>query len=127
MTAVWGLGVGADSRAFFNDRVANAMRNSPGIIKARNDFYSKNKTSGSYSFGLKGLWQAGINPIEQFVGSFDYSISVNQEAGVLQFTITNVTSCSSFDYHITPARWNWNSWPMGNFNQTFIFTEPLRH
>ena len=126
MTAGWALGVGDDSRVFMNDRVANAMRNSPGIVQARNDFYSKNKTSGNYAFGLKGLWQAGGNPIEQFVGSFSYSISVNQEGGFLQYTLTNTTSFSSFDYHITPASWNWNSGPMGNFYQTFIFTEPLR-
>jgi len=44
----------------------------------------------------------------------------------LQYVITNTTSFSSASYHIWPSSWNWNSGPMGNDNQTYIFTESLR-
>ena len=127
MTLGWLLGVGDDSKLFIDDRVANEMLSSPGINKAREDFYNKNITSGLYEFGLKGLWKAGINPIQQFVGSYTYTITVNKEGGYLQYTIFNTTSFSSFDYHLTPPSWNWRNGPMSNFYQTFIIKEPLRN
>jgi|GEM_PF-5207761 len=127
MTLGWAAGVGADSRTFINDRVANEMRNSPGVNTLRNLYYSKGVTSYNYDFGLKGLWNAGFSPVQQFVGSYSVSVMPNLEGGFLQFTITNITSLRSADYHITPTSWNPTSGPMGNFNQTFIFTEPLRH
>ncbi len=128
MTAGWLFGVGDDRRLFMNDRVANAMRNSPGVNTARDRFYKLNKSHYDYTFGLSGLKNAGLNPIEQFVGSYSVDISANLEGGFLQFTITNLTSLRSADYHITPTSWNISpGYPMGNFNQAFIFTEPLRH
>lgn len=61
---------------FKNENIANAMRNSIGIIQARKDFYQKGITEGNYNFGLEGLRRAGLDPIEQFVGSYHYKISV---------------------------------------------------
>jgi len=101
------------------------MRKSVGIAQARNNFYNNDKTSGNYKFGLTGLWNAGFDPVEQFVGGYHYQISV--VGGLLQYTLTNITSFSSFDYHISSYSSDWNSGPMGNFTQTYIFTEPLRH
>jgi hypothetical protein len=124
MTLGWLFGVGAKSRTFINDRMANEMRNSPGVNALRDLYYTKGVTYKHYDFGLKGLWDAGFSPVEQFVGSYD--VYAHLEGNFLQFTITNTTSFSSFDYHLTPPGWNWNSGPMGNFTQTYIFTEPLR-
>ena len=112
------------SGTFVNDRVANALRSSPGVNTARDRFYKLNKSHYDYTFGLSGLKNAGLNPIEQFVGS--YSVDITVQGDVLQYTISNTTSFSSFDYHITPSSWNWSSGPMGNFDQTYIFTEPLK-
>ena len=39
MTDGWFYGIGSRQRVFINDRVANSLRNSAGVIKARNDFY----------------------------------------------------------------------------------------
>lgn len=128
MTAGWLFGVGDNSRVFMNDRVANAMRNSPGVNELRNLYYSKGTRYKHYDFGLSGLKNAGLNPIQQFVGSYDVYVDPNSEGGFLQFTITNITSLRSADYHITPTSWNISpGYPMGNFNQAFIFTESLRH
>ena len=99
------------------------MQRSVGIAQARIDYYKSGKTEDYYSFGLKGLFSAGLGPIEQFVGSYHYDIKV--VGNNLQYRLTNTTSFSSAAYHLWPSKWNWNVGPMGNFDQTFIFTEPL--
>ncbi len=124
MTFDWFTGTGSNNKTFVNDNVANAFRNAPGIIKARNEYYSNGKTFGDPGFNLNGLVNAGIDPIEQFVGSYHYQINVINNN--LQFTITNKTSFGSFFYGITPYSWNWSSGPMSDFKQTYIFTEPIR-
>jgi hypothetical protein len=103
------------------------MRNSPGVVDLRNKYYEKGTTSELYTFGvLSGPIDAGFNPIEQFVGSYTVSVSPNFECGYLQFTITNITSLRSADYHITPTSWNISpGYPLGDFKQVFIFREPL--
>ncbi|MEI6062722.1 MAG: hypothetical protein WCR72_18610, partial [Bacteroidota bacterium] len=122
LTANWLVG-GNQNFTFNNNPTANAMRNSPGIVKARNDYYKTGKTSGWYNFGLKGLMNAGMDPIEQFVGSYNYTISI--VGNNLQFTLINTTSFSSAAYHLWPSSWNWTNGPMGSTTQTYIFTEPL--
>jgi len=125
LTFDWLVGAGNKNYTFTNSPVANAFRNSRGITQARDNFYNNGTTSGSYSFGLKDLfYYAGLDPIEQFVGSYNYSISVTGDN--LQYKITNTTSFSSAAYHIWPSSWNWSNGPMGNTNQTYIFTEPLK-
>ena len=124
MTMNWIMGTGSPIRFFDNDRVANSLRNSPGIIKAINDYYKTGKTHDLYTFGLKGAYDAGLNPIEQFVGSYTYNIEVVGNS--LEIYISNATSVSSADYHITPSSWNWNYGPMGNKYQIYHITVPLR-
>jgi hypothetical protein len=114
---------------YSNDEVANAMRNSLGITQARVDYYDKGITSASAPFGLSGYINAGVDPIEFFVGTFDYRI--DKIDNTLQYTITNRTSISSFVPHpqgsyIWPESWNPISGPFSNFHQTFILTEPIR-
>lgn len=119
MTLGWEFGIGADSRTFTNDRVANEMRTSSGIEKAREDFYRSGKTSGLYEFGLRGLWNAGFSPVQQFVGSYTYTIST--EGNMLKYTLSNTTSFSSYDYHLTPSRWDWSSGPHGKILSNIHF------
>lgn len=105
---------------YTNDVITDALRTSPGIKKAYEDYLTIGKTRGHYDFGLKGLWNAGSDPVKQFVGSFNYEI-INID-GTLQFTVTNQTSFASASYHLWPYKWNWNSGPMSNFTQIYIFT-----
>ena len=127
LTVAWALGITpSDNITFENSPAANAMRNSTGIVQARKDYYNSNGKvfKGDPGFGLSGLFKAGIDPIEQFVGSYHYQI--DRIGDNLQFTITNTTSFSSAAYHLWPYSWNWNNGPMGNTTQTYIFTEPYR-
>ncbi|MBK8711551.1 MAG: hypothetical protein IPL97_06745 [Niastella sp.] len=127
LTVAWALGVTpSDNITFENSPAANAMRNAQGVIQARKDYYNSNGKvyKGDTGFGLSGLFKAGIDPIEQFVGSYHYQI--DRIGDNLQFTITNTTSFSSAAYHLWPYSWNWNNGPMGNTTQTYIFTEPYR-
>jgi len=134
MTMMWATGYrmpfGAGSR-YNNDAVAGAMRNAWKVGEAREAFYNKYKgvsnltgaslTNYKGNFGVEGYFRAGIDPIEQFVGS--YRIDIHAIDGMLRFTLTNTTSFKSLMYGVGP---DWQGGPMGNFNQTYIFTEPIR-
>ncbi|MGC6471094.1 MAG: FG-GAP-like repeat-containing protein [Flavobacteriales bacterium] len=131
----WDQGFGPANRTFTNDRVANAMRNAWRVGEAREAFYNKyagvtdltgaSLTNYRGSFGLQGLVRAGIDPIEQYVGSYRIDIHI-VPGNMLQFTLTNVTSMESFLYGIGPA-WERSSFRLnGNTRQTYIFTEPIR-
>lgn len=109
---------------FINDRVTDEMRNSPGVNKARDDFYKTGKTSGVYDFGAAAFIGAGLSPIQQFVGGYTYTITM--EGNNLKFTLTNVTSISSADYHITIKDDDPPFGVMANFTQTYIFTEQIK-
>jgi hypothetical protein len=134
LTAQW-MFYGEQNRTFNNDRVANAFRNSRIVGEARDFWYKKVNSGkpitvgvtnfrgiqrlGGGNFGLTGLWKAGFDPIEQFVGStHDFSISSN--GSNLTYTITNVTSFRSLMYGKTPEWLNFY-----NTTQTYIFTEPI--
>ena len=124
MTSDWATGTGNKETYFIGGNVAEAMRGSSGITKARNDYYATGKNSGLAVFGLSGLVNSGLNPIQQFVGSYRYSIV--PVGSQLFFSLTNTTSFSSAAYHVWPSSWNWHSGPMGNTKQTYIFSEPKR-
>jgi RHS repeat-associated protein len=110
------------------------MMQSPGVQNAINYFNQKNAgkcpsqwspvTNYDYSFGLKALWQAGLNPTQQFVGSYSVNISPNAN-GTLDVQVNNTTSMTSFFYGIYPNAWNPpNGWPMGNASQQYNGTLP---
>jgi hypothetical protein len=73
-------------------------------------------------FGLKGLWNAGLNPTQQFVGS--YRIDIYPDDGCKKtFVLSNTSSFRSFAYGIGPD-WSRNTFgPMGNMSQTYSWTE----
>ena len=139
MTYLWLNGTGAKvgTVQFENDRVANALRNSNVVGQIRDYWYNKvnagKKTIydgvtnfkgehriGGGNFGFKGIYKAGLDPIEQFVGS--YSPVITSNGRVLTFTLQNTTSFKSLTYGRGPE---WRKGPGGNFNQTYIFTEPI--
>jgi hypothetical protein len=121
---------GVDHGTIYNDAiVADAMRDAYRVNQARRLFYSKNAgrnelepvTNFRGSFGLKGLVEAGFDPIEQYVGSYRIDIYVVDKTK-LQYVLTNTTSFKSFFYGIGP---HWQGGPMGDYTQTYIFREPI--
>jgi hypothetical protein len=110
------------------------MMQSPGVANAVNRFNQKNAgkcpsqgapvTDFGYKFGLKGLWQAGSNSAQQFVGSYSVNIYPNAN-GTLDVHVNNTTSMTSFFYGLYPNAWNpSNGWPMGNTSQEYLGTLP---
>ena len=132
----WSEGVGDENMAFINDRVALAMSNAWMVNKARDYYYNvKYKgtqyVAGTYvdgyggKFGVEGAWRAGLNPIQQFVGTFRTTI-YNSDGKTLWFYVTNTTSMKSFLYDHGPE-WKRSTWgPGGNMNQIYIWSEPIR-
>ncbi|KQS52578.1 hypothetical protein ASG38_17230 [Flavobacterium sp. Leaf359] len=102
---------------FNSDEIAESFKNAKGVEAALNYFYNKYKNSTTLknakvedygvSFGLKGLFQAGFDPIEQFVGSYNVNIYFRSysmgSGGYLEIVITNTTSMTSFAYHLLPS------------------------
>lgn len=135
MFARWltgGLGMTNYAR-YENDEISDAMRNSDGISKAREYFYAKYKgakdlkdasvTNFRAPFGVKQLFKAGLDPVEQFVGSFNVNIYYEEASKTLRYVITNNTSMTSAFYHASPSYDSGG--PMSNFYQTYIFSEKL--
>ena len=110
--------------------MAYAMQNAHGVNLARNRFYEKNKgkklsnlepvTDFGPSFGLKGLVRAGLDPVEQFIGN--YRVDMDVEDGLLTYYLSNNSSFTSFSYGVGPS---WDTGPMGNYYQMYIFQEPI--
>ncbi len=135
MTLDWATGSGSSNTIFIRTKVANAMSNSNWVNQARAFYYNKYKGIGNLagtsvtnfdgSFGLKGLLNAGFDPIEQFVGSYWVDI-YNFSGKSLWFVLTNTTSFKSFLYGIGPEYNRSTFGPGGNTNQKYIWNEPIR-
>ena len=120
-----------------NDEVANSLKDADVVNQARDYWYEKvnqgvksikdgltnfkgeNRIDGT-NFGLKGLHKAGLDPIEQFIGSM--SPEITSDGTTLTFTIINVTSFRSASYRAGTSS---EGGAGGNFRQTFIITEPI--
>jgi hypothetical protein len=137
MTDMWARSYGPRNITFVNNEISYAFQNSRITGEARDYFYRKvmdGRTSltkgevtnfkgitrfGGGNFGLTGIAKAGMDPVEQFVGSTeDYSILSNGDKMV--HVITNTTSFRSAMYGVTPEAMNFR-----NTRQTYIFTEPI--
>ncbi len=110
------------------------MMNAPGVSNARDFFYQKNLsnssdqlqsvTSFAVHFGLSGYVEAGTNSTQQFVGSYGVNITPNNN-GTVTFEVNNTTSMTSFFYGLWPNALNPSAdYPMGNYRQTYTWTEP---
>lgn len=116
-----------------NDEIADAMRNSDGVSKVRELFYSKYKSSKSLkgasvtdfgaAFGVKQFFKAGFDPIEQFVGTFKVDVYYDEKSNTLEYIIRNTTSATSAFYHAAPSYDSGG--PMSNYYQTYTFSEKL--
>ena len=135
MTFDWGAGTGPKYRVFINDKIAKSLSNSFRVNEARQFYYNKYTNSSSLvntsvngfkgSFGLEGLLRAGLDPVEQFVGTCRINI-FNVDGNTLWFVLTNQTSMTSLLYDLGPS-WNRSSLkPGGNVFQMFIWSEPVK-
>jgi len=140
MTIDWAFGTGEDNRVFVNDEIANSSRDVRIINEIRKYWYGEVNagrktihdgvsnfrgtqawTGGN--FGVTGLFAAGLDPVEQFVGSFPSAIT--SDGKTLTYTITNTSSFTSLMYGIAPDWSRSTLGPGGNMTQTYIFTEPI--
>lgn len=133
----WVFGTGPRNRTFDARSVqVRQLRSSVGITKARQFFYEKNRglfgpgyqdvTRYDYKFGLKGLVDAGVDPTQQFVGTFKVDVTMTQ-GGEIGFDVMNTTSFTSFSYQLGPS-WSRDSFgPGGNMDQHYTWTEPVDH
>jgi hypothetical protein len=140
LTMDWVLGRGKQHRVFRNDNIANSFRDARTINQARDYWYRevnagrKQLTDGvtnfrgrkawtGGNFGLKGLIKAGLDPMEQMVGSFTPDII--SDGKTLTFRIQNTTSFKSLLYGIAPD-WSRETFPLGgNIEQLYEFAEPI--
>lgn len=128
-----GLGM-STYNTYNNDEIAESFRNAKGVALALEYYYNKYKQVASYgclidskvtdydvSFGIKGLIQAGFDPIEQYVGTYKVDIYfmpyANSSKGYLEVIIRNNTSLTSAAYHALPS--HDNGAPMSNAYQSY--------
>ncbi|MHB8417851.1 MAG: RHS repeat-associated core domain-containing protein [Myxococcales bacterium] len=78
-------------------------------------------TDYASSFGLSGLYNAGLNSTQQFVGSYRVDIFPNGD-GTNTVVVSNTTSATSFLYGIGPS-WSRETFgPGGNMVQYYVWT-----
>ena len=118
-------GMGRSDVSYGPDSVeSQMMASSPGIKQAIKD-YGNGKNSGIYNFGLSGLWAAGTNPIQQFVGSYQYTtVPAN---GGLNIFLGNYTSVKSGSYHLLPSHKRSTFSPMGTTHQNYWVFVPCQN
>jgi RHS repeat-associated protein len=135
MFGAWVTGTAPANQVFGpNTNQTQDMMNAPGVNAARDFFYQKNLnnpgdqlqsvTNFAVHFGLSGYVEAGTNSTQQFVGSYSVDITPNSN-GTLTFQANNTTSMTSFFYGLWPNSLNPTAGhPMGNYSQTYSWTEP---
>ena len=135
MTGDFFLGTGQENRTFINDEIANSFSDAWRVNETR-DFFYKCVNEGrdvltdpiakyKAPFGLKGLYKAGFDPVEQFVGTYRIVDIIVINKKFIQFKLTNRTSANSLMYDKGPL-WSRSSFkPLGNIEQTYIFTESI--
>lgn len=111
-TFQWFYNAGDEYRHYGSDdiRTQNLM-DSPGVEKARQIFYERNRgmcgCDSNYEplsdyapgFGPKGLYEATLDPIEQFVGGFNIDVEPIDN-GRIRLRVRNTTDWYSALYHI---------------------------
>ena len=138
MTKDWALGTGPKHRIFGPGSIeVENMKDAPGVNEARDwtldkirqgiheptDNYAGKFGPGKSSDPIK----AGLDPTEQFVGSYRVDVIPDAEEKNLTFIVTNTTSFDSFLYGLGPD-WNRNNkiqTPMGNIRQIYTWTERI--
>ncbi len=126
MTWQWATGTGPDSQVFDPSSQQSAdMAVSVLVGNAVSKYLSTGKFYGGESFGLNELVAAGINPTQQFVGSFSYSIG-NRGDGNITLDLWNNTSFTSLTYGKGPSWTRSQFGPGGNMSQEYMITMPCK-
>jgi len=113
LTNEWATGTGPTWNNFYDGPPqVNEMMRSAGMQEAREYYYKKfaglpidqwgSVRNLPYKFGVKGLVNAGLNPTQQFVGSFQVWI-YTQPNHTAYFYVYNRTSLNSLLYDHGPA------------------------
>jgi hypothetical protein len=135
MFVSWATGQAPEYESFGPDTPQTRdMMSAPGVERALTYFYTKNSigsinqqqsvTNYPAGFGLPGVFAAGFNPSQQFVGNYRVDLYPNA-SGNISVQLTNTTSMSSFLYHIYPNSWNLpNGFPGGNSTQVYYWVTP---
>lgn len=136
LTANWAFYIGDQEKEFDHDVVAYAFWNSRVVNEARNFWYEQAQSGrnmilnpitnfkgedrfGGGNFGITGLFKAGLDPIEQFVGS-TRDFTIMSDGRNITYKFTNVTSFESLMYGLTPNFLNFY-----NTKQTYILSETI--
>lgn len=131
----WALGRGSEQRVFGTcSPQSQNMADAFDVNRARQLMYRKNEgvpfeqwepvTNFSGAFGPIELVAAGVDPTEQFVGSYRIDI-FPQPDKTLRFELTNNTSMESFLYGAGPEYEREDFVYGGNMRQTYTWTEPV--
>ena len=132
----WALGAGSPVRIFKHCSLQSQnMSNAWDVDRARQYFYNKNKglpfdeweavTNFKGAFGPIELVTAGIDPTEQFVGSYRVDIFPRPNK-TIEFWLQNTTSMQSFLYG-RGQEYERSEMPFGgNLRQVFTWKEPAQ-
>jgi RHS repeat-associated protein len=138
----WAMGLGAENRVYLPSHpMTQRLKNAYRIHLAKMYFYKKylsnfkngqslkgaSVTNYKGKFGLLGVFLAGTDLVEQFVGSFTVNIHVDDKGQNLLFVVSNTTSNTSGLYRIADShdRVPGQLTARGNLNQVYIWQEPI--
>ncbi|HSC54492.1 MAG TPA: DUF6443 domain-containing protein [Phnomibacter sp.] len=139
----WAMGLGAENRIYLQDHpMTKRMMNAYRVSRAKAFFYKKyisdykkgqplkNASVSGYKgvFGFTEFVLAGGDVVEQFVGSFDLDIQMDEKGENVLFIMKNTTSNTSALYHMADSHdrdSNLQFDARGNLNQIYIWKEPL--
>jgi len=122
----------------YGNKFANSFKDAWRVNEARDFFYSElNRardlgsrpiTNYSGKFGLKGLQNAGLDPYEQFVGSYSITeirLVTTGDVMEIQYTLINDTHAKSFTYGVGSS-WDRETFAPGStVRQEIIFSEKI--
>jgi RHS repeat-associated protein len=141
--STWWAGVTHASTMFRNFLAGTGAQNGsygPGSVQSQQmmsaynlsanvaQFLAGGKASGFQNFGGRGVLASGLNPTAQFVGSYGWSMSLNNRN--LNISISNATTPFSFFYHASifspnpPNRPESGWYPLGRVNQSIYIQVP---
>lgn len=137
----WAIGLGSNNRIYLPYHpMTKRLQNAYQVNRARAYFYKKylskfnsgaslkgaSVTNFNGSFGLFGLVAAGTDIVEQYVGSMNIDIQVDEKGENMLFILGNNTSKTSALYHAADSyeRTPGNE-AMGNMYQVYIWKEPI--
>ncbi len=123
MTLGWLTGSGPSTMDFGPESVQAAqMASSPMVAQAVRAHLATGREPPA-KFGVLQFLAAGVNPTQQFVGSFNYGFT--QQGEILQMNIRNTTSFDSATYHRTHLDWE-RPGAMSNVSQTVTINIPCK-